>query len=112
MELDEYQLKARAFATAGGLKLEYALLGLAEESGEACGKAAKFVRRTNLQMADITYDDETRGELIAELGDCLWMIANAAACIDVNLDALAHANLSKLEGRRQRGTIVGEGDYR
>lgn len=108
MNLNDYQQAARAFATGGGLTFEYALLGLAEEAGEACGKAAKYIRKANLaSLANVEKEP-----MMLELGDCLWMVANAAASLGLSLEDVAAANLRKLEGRKERGTIIGEGDNR
>lgn len=111
MKMNEYQAKARAFATGGGATLEYALFGLAEEAGEVCGKAAKFIRATDCRAESIGATD-VRDELLKELGDCLWMIANAVACLGFDLDAVAEKNIAKLVDRQNRGVIVGEGDDR
>lgn len=111
--LDGYQQAARSFATGGGETLEYAVLGLAEEAGEVAGKVAKFIRKHSKApveaMADSSHEYH---ELALELGDCLWMVANAAAALGIPLGAVAKMNIKKLEGRRERGTIIGEGDHR
>ena len=112
MTLNEYQAQARAYATGGGLRPDYAVMGLAEEAGEAVGKVAKFVRATGRDANDIALDGAWRGKLVLELGDALWMVSNAAAALNVELDDLALQNLVKLSGRKRRGTICGEGDGR
>ena len=113
MDFDEYQKRARSFAVGGGLSLEYAMLGLAEEAGEACGKVAKFIRKHNLDAETFCcVADEDRHALMLELGDVLWMLANAAACIGYRLGDVAAYNINKIEGRAVRGTIIGEGDER
>lgn len=111
MELNEYQNKARSFAAGGGGRLEYALLGLAGEAGEVCEKVAKFVREHDLQI-DQFVNIGDRDKLIKEIGDCLWMVANVAACLGCGLEEVARLNIEKLDGRVKRGTIVGEGDER
>lgn len=110
--LDGYQQAARSFATGGGETLEYAILGLAEEAGEVAGKAAKYIRKHAGASVDSIGGIESRTELALELGDCLWMVANAAAALGIPLGVVAKMNIYKLEGRRERGTIIGEGDHR
>lgn len=111
--LDGYQQAARSFATGGGETLEYAVLGLAEEAGEVAGKVAKFIRKHPGASVDtIGGDIETRAAISLELGDCLWMVANAAAALGLTLATVANMNITKLEGRKKRGTIIGEGDHR
>ena len=112
MTLNEYQARARAYATGGGSLLEYAVLGLAEEAGEAAGKVAKFIRRHNCSASVIRHDEKDAHALALELGDCLWMVANACSCLGMGLDEVAAMNIEKLAGRKLRGTICGEGDER
>ena len=80
----------------------YPALGLAAEAGEVANKVKKILR-------DGSFDREGISD---EIGDCLWYIA--ALCRDLNLDMgdLAKANLEKLYGRKQRGTLQGSGDKR
>jgi NTP pyrophosphatase (non-canonical NTP hydrolase) len=80
----------------------YPALGLSGEAGEVANKVKKILRDGKM--------DKTA--LAAEVGDCLWYIA--ALCRDLNLDMgdLAKANLEKLYGRKQRGTLQGSGDKR
>jgi len=101
--LNEYQEMAASTAI---YKVEhqviYPALGLAAEAGEVANKVKKILR-------DGSFDREGISD---EIGDCLWYIA--ALCRDLNLDMgdLAKANLEKLYGRKQRGTLQGSGDKR
>ena len=80
----------------------YPALGLAAEAGEVANKVKKILR-------DGKFDREAIAD---EVGDCLWYIA--ALCRDLNVDLkdLADANLRKLYGRKERGTLSGSGDKR
>ena len=80
----------------------YPALGLAGEAGEVANKVKKILR-------DNKFD---RDQVAAEVGDCLWYIA--AICRDLNVDMgeLAQANLDKLNDRKERGTLQGNGDTR
>jgi len=51
-------------------------------------------------------------EIAAEIGDVLWYCAALANDLGFELSALAAANLSKLQGRKDRGKISGDGDNR
>lgn len=110
--LTEYQQAARSFASGGGGTLEYAVLGLAEEAGEVAGKVAKYIRKHPGASVDSIGGIEPLTELALELGDCLWMVANAAAALGLPLAKVANMNITKLEVRKKRGTIIGEGDHR
>ena len=125
---NEYQEKAHAFVSGGADDMMYPLLGLAEEAGEVCGKVAKFIRknhawvlcdqsylktmRPSLEREALEKHVKLRRDISAELGDCMWMIAEAARRFGLSLDRVMARNLRKLEDRRARGVIVGEGDAR
>ena len=82
--------------------LEYTALGLASEAGEFAGKIKKWIR-------DGKKDDEA---LVAELGDVLWYVAQAAAAMDVHLSDVAKTNVEKLKSRKERNVLGGSGDDR
>jgi len=121
MNFNKYQKKASEFAVYSGnedcglsseykgmiTSMAYPLLGLAEESGEVCGRAAKAIRRgdTYLGAAD-------REDIAKELGDVLWMVSQLALHLDYTLEDIAKMNLDKLTIRKEKGKIVGSGDNR
>jgi len=55
------------------------------------------------------FTQERREELSKELGDVLWYVANLAAEIGLDLDAIAQRNIEKLRSRRERNGIAGFG---
>jgi NTP pyrophosphatase (non-canonical NTP hydrolase) len=102
--LDEYQNHALATAVyPAKTALEYCLLQLASEAGEAAGKLAKALRKG-------AYVD--REALAYELGDVLWYVANTANVIGYDLSMIAEMNTEKLKDRTVRGVIHGDGDNR
>ena len=113
MDFNAYQRESRSTAVYGampriadhGLDLVYVLLKLAGESGECAEVMGKHLR-------DGTSEAELRSRLRKELGDVLWYIAQAATEMDLTLNDIAHANLDKLRGRKQRGTLHGSGEDR
>ena len=80
----------------------YPALGLAAEAGEVANKVKKILRDGNFD----------RHAIADEIGDCLWYIA--ALCRDLNVDMseVAKNNLDKLQDRKKRGTLKGNGDKR
>jgi NTP pyrophosphatase (non-canonical NTP hydrolase) len=82
--------------------LEYVALGLASEAGEFAGKIKKMIRDNN-------HDQDA---MIAELGDVLWYVAQAASTLGVHLSDVAIDNVAKLKSRQERGTLKGNGDDR
>lgn len=109
MDLSEYQARARATAVypQAGDNLLYPTLGLCGEAGEVAEKIKKMVRDDAGRLTD-----ERRDALAKELGDVLWYLAQIATEADLDLDAVAAANLEKLSSRRRRNVLQGSGDDR
>lgn len=104
-EFDAYQDFTDETAIYPAYKsLEYTALGLASEAGEYAGKIKKIIRDGN--------DLDKQEALIAELGDVLWYVAQAAASLGVHLSDVAKENVEKLKSRKNRGKIGGNGDNR
>lgn len=110
MELNDYQTRATKTAIYPGkgeiTGLLYTGLGLGE-AGEVQGKIKKVLRDD-----DGVLTNEKRKEIVKELGDVLWYLANCAEELGVNLNEIAINNLYKLQSRQERGTLVGNGDNR
>lgn len=85
----------------------YCALGLADEAGEVAGKVKKVLRDSGGEVTQ-----EVREALKLELGDVLWYLTQIATSLDFTLEEVAAANLLKLLGRLERGTIGGSGDNR
>ena len=103
MSLNEYQnaaAKTAVYKTAH--QILYPALGLAGEAGEVANKVKKMLR-------DNEFD---RDAIVAEIGDVLWYIAALSRDLNVNLQDIALANIEKLYGRKERGTLQGSGDKR
>jgi NTP pyrophosphatase (non-canonical NTP hydrolase) len=80
---------------------------LGDEAGEVLGKVKKIFRDQNGVLTD-----ETRDALKKELGDVLWYLAQLSTELELSLDDIAEANIEKLLGRLERGTLHGSGDNR
>ena len=85
----------------------YPTLGLANEAGEVAGKVKKIFRDKGGQISEAD-----RQALKDELGDVLWYLAQICTELDLTLQEVAEANLSKLFSRLERGTLGGDGDNR
>lgn len=122
MHINEYQRKAHTFASYGG-NVMYPALGLAEEAGEAAGKIAKFIRKHDGRAprcgtlppnapASGMYGDEFkfRADLVCELGDVCWMVAELATMFDIPLSTILNRNIEKLNERKKLNLIDGSGD--
>lgn len=110
MTPNEYQDKAHTFAEYMGLENDdwtYPVMGLAEEAGEVSGKFAKAVRDCKGEISA-----ERRMEIIKELGDVCWMVAEIATLLNVPLEEVIAHNIEKLKSRKNRGVLHGNGDNR
>lgn len=103
MKLNEYQ------QTSSSTVLEsikgnsaYMALGLCGEAGEIAEKIKKSIRDGKLDV----------NQLKLELGDCLWYLSQLSSCYGLDLEDIAVCNINKLQSRKKRGKISGNGDNR
>ena len=107
--------------TAAYKTQDYPFLAIGEETGEVQGKLAKFVRKNGVSASEalmaihtdpsVKYD-ELRETLSSELFDVFW---NYVACCDelgISIEQNIKAGLAKLQDRKARNVIIGEGDLR
>ena len=111
--MNEYQAQASKYdlfkATGNYNTVAFVekVLGLVGEAGETADKIKKILRDKEGVISDTD-----KIEIAKELGDVLWYVANIARYIDIPLKQVAEMNLEKLESRRNRNLIHGEGDNR
>ncbi|MCH7663161.1 MAG: nucleoside triphosphate pyrophosphohydrolase family protein [Chloroflexi bacterium] len=108
-EFDTYQKESRKTAKYPpiGHPIVYPTMGLVNEAGEVAGKVKKIFRDKGGQISA-----QDRQALKKELGDVLWYLAQMCTELDLSLQDVAEANLTKLFSRLERGTIKGDGDER
>ena len=113
MTFEEYQTQAFSTLTKnhayGDLTAELMaqILGLVGESAEVAEKVKKIIRDKNGELSD-----ETKAELVKELGDILWYVNAVAVMLGSDLSKVADSNLQKVLSRKERGMIHGSGDNR
>ena len=90
-----------------GNDLVNATLGIAGEAGEFADKIKKLYRDKGGKL-----DAQYKQDLIYELGDILWYMANMAGKLGVKFDVIARMNIKKLASRKKRGKLAGSGDHR
>jgi NTP pyrophosphatase (non-canonical NTP hydrolase) len=106
MNFSEYQKKANATAIYDSkFSILYPTLGLAGEAGEVAEKVKKIIR-DNKSIID------EKESVAKELGDVLWYVAAVARDIGYSLEVIAEMNIEKLESRKERGVLQGNGDNR
>lgn len=91
---NEYQ--QLAMRTCKDPILDHAIFGLASEAGEVAGIMQK-------KFQGHEFDKE---HMSKELGDCLWMIAEACSALDLNLEDVMEQNIEKLRKRYPNGFEV------
>jgi NTP pyrophosphatase (non-canonical NTP hydrolase) len=112
MDFNEYQKKAVETAiypekgTGSKLALAYTALGLGNEAGECQGKVKKWLR------GDSDLTKEKRLEILDEASDVLWYLAALVEELGFDLSVAADRNIAKLQDRKERGVIKGNGDTR
>jgi NTP pyrophosphatase (non-canonical NTP hydrolase) len=110
MELNEYQKKALTTAAyPEKYKTIYPALGLGNEAGEVMGKIKKYLRGDDGQGEMST---ERKDAIKGELGDVLWYLSLLASDLGLSMEDVAKTNLDKLQSRKERGAIMGDGDKR
>ena len=108
MTIQEYQDRALKTATYGDNNtIIYTTLGLAGEAGEVSEKVKKVLRDKNG-----VFDIDTKHEIAKEIGDVLWYCNALAYDLGYSLETIMEINLIKLESRKARGKIQGNGDNR
>jgi len=85
----------------------YPALKLAGEAGEVAEKIGKALRDK-----EGVIDLELNQKLKLELGDVLWYVAVLARDLGWSMQDIMVANIMKLAGRQERGTLHGAGDNR
>lgn len=96
MKINEYQELARRTQipyNSNMDKLRHAVFGLTSEAGEVAGILQKEYQGHEIDPV----------HLKKELGDCLWMIAEACDSLDIKMSDVAEANISKLKARYPEG---------
>lgn len=87
------------------LCIAYCALELADEAGEAIGKIKKHIR------GDYGFG-ELQERVSPELGDILYPLARLCDELGIDIQRVLEENIEKLQGRKDRGKIKGDGDYR
>lgn len=108
MTLDEYQNHALETAIyPKQYKIIYPALGITGEAGECSDKVKKVIRDNNGE-----FTDDRKREIAKEIGDVLWYCAALAHDIGYTLNEVGKMNVEKLNSRKERNKINGNGDNR
>lgn len=97
LPFDEYQKQARRTQNPDvrGIKaLNNAALGLTGEAGEVADLIKKHIFHGH---------ELDQNKIVNELGDILWYVCQAADALQVSLETIAKANITKLRHRYPEG---------
>jgi len=83
-------------------QLYHAVFGLTSEAGEVAGIMQKVYQGHQFDLAHIK----------KELGDCLWMIAEACAALGFDFEDVMQLNIDKLKARYPDGFKVDQSLHR
>ena len=113
MDFNEYQRECRKtdVGTSAQDCLEpgwlYYALGIAGETGELMEKIKKLFRDKNGIV-----DFEFKEAVVKEMGDVEWYMARLADVFDIDFESVFVTNVEKLQSRKKRNKLHGEGDDR
>lgn len=109
MTFEEYQNESQKTARypVVGAPFVYPTLGLVGEAGEVAEKVKKIMRDNGGIV-----DDVRKEEIIKEMGDVLWYLAQLATTLGISLEYIAKNNIEKLRSRLERDVVHGDGDNR
>lgn len=115
-DFDEYQNRCHSFVTkeVAALGISYFALGLGGEAGEVLEKIKKILRDGIISIVGLPTKmmrSEVK-DLEKELGDVLWYLSMIASTLGLRLSEVASTNIAKLESRKERDVLHGEGDDR
>jgi NTP pyrophosphatase (non-canonical NTP hydrolase) len=85
----------------------YYVLGIAGESGELSEKIKKLFRDKNGVI-----DSEFNELIIKEMGDVQWYMARLCDAFDIEFETIFVENIKKLQSRKERNKLQGDGDER
>lgn len=88
---NEYQKSA--MRTCRSPNLNHAVFGLCSEAGEVSGIMQKVFQGHKFD----------KNHIVKELGDCLWMIAEACSALDITFEEVMDQNIEKLKKRYPDG---------
>ena len=90
------------------LAVAYCVQKLNGEAGEIAELSGKLLRDGRGDITDSTFRDNMK----KELGDVLWYVSQLCTELGMSLEDVMEANIEKLQSRKERNVLHGEGDNR
>lgn len=109
MNIDEYQEKCKETAIYDRKwAIIYPALGIGGESGEVMEKCKKWLRDEDGKPMS----ENRKQELKKEIGDITWYISSLCTDLGFKFSEVLEENIKKLQSRKERGVLKGDGDNR
>jgi NTP pyrophosphatase (non-canonical NTP hydrolase) len=89
------------------LRMMYCATGIAGEAGEIAEHMKKMLRDDKM-MPTV----ERREALFKEVGDLMWYVSQFCTEMNFSMSEVMEHNLVKLQSRKERGVLHGDGDNR
>lgn len=121
LTLREYQKLAMTTCMESCENESYMVLNLVGEVGELTSKMAKAIRKGNAKIDGNRFvtgngtkymTEQEITEMRKEAGDILWQLAWVCTVMGWDLQDVGQENLDKLQERKKRNVIDGDGDNR
>lgn len=120
LTLNDYQKRAMETCLQTCKNDTYAIALLVSEVGEYMDKIGKWKRKGEafikddhivFNTSDVEVAHEYKLELVKELGDILWAVAENAELLGFTLEEVAFINLFKLANRKKKDEIITHKDH-
>jgi len=94
--------------------MSHHILSLASEAGEVAGHYSKHMRHMTgseySELMDLSFEADSH--IVSELGDVLFHLQALCNIYGLSLEDLKDNNMKKLQDRKKRGVLIGNGDNR
>lgn len=106
MRIDQYQRSTGQFRRFEKHRaIEYLGLGLSSEAGEVAGVIKKYIRGDYAPH-------ELKEKVFPEISDVFWYLSELCNELHIDIKDALDYNIEKLQSRKERGKIKGDGDNR
>ena len=80
--------------------------------GGECGELLEHIKKFFRDDGGYVMSDNKRDKIIKEMGDINWYLARLCTKLNIKFEEVFQKNLDKLQSRKDRGELQGDGDNR
>lgn len=109
LTMSDFEKHVQSTMLHTAVNMNYWVLGICGEAGEIADKFKKVIRDRGGYI-----DEQFKEDVMLELGDVLWYIGALSVYLygEDGLAKVAQSNIEKLQSRKARGVLSGNGDNR